>query len=57
MNKYKFICFIFALAGVASIAGTINHIVNTGENILPPILMAVVSFYAAFACYKASKRP
>jgi len=52
MNKNKVLSIIFGLAACCAIAGVINHILNTGEGILSPILLALVSLCAAFVCYK-----
>ena len=41
MNKYKVLSTIFAIAACCFVAGTINHIVNTGEGIISSILLAL----------------
>lgn len=55
MNKYKVLCIVFALAACCFIAGTINHILNTGEGILSSILLASGFLCLSFAFYKMSK--
>ena len=55
MNKYKLLSMVFAIAGCCYIAGTINHILNTGESILSSALLAVGFLCLAFAFYKGGK--
>ena len=55
-NKYKLLCIGFALAGCCYIAGTINHILNTGESVLSSVLLAAGCFCLAFAYYKEAKK-
>ncbi len=52
MNKYKVLCILFALAACCFIAGTINHIVNTGEGVLSSILLALGCLCLSYAFYK-----
>ena len=52
MNKNKVLCIMFALAACCFIAGTINHILSTGEGILSSILLALGCLCASFAFYK-----
>ena len=56
MNKYKLLSIAFAIAGCCYIAGTINHILNTGESILSSALSAVGLLCLAFAFYKGGKK-
>ena len=55
-NKYKLLSIGFALAGCCYIAGTINHILNTGESILSSVLLAAGCLCLAFAYYKEAKK-
>ena len=41
INKNKLLCIMFAMASVCFFAGTINHIVNTGEGIISSLLLAM----------------
>lgn len=52
MNKYKVLCIMFALAAVCFIAGTINHIVNTGEGTISSLLLALGCICMSIAFYK-----
>ena len=52
MNIRKVLCILFLLAAFCFTAGTINHIVNTGEGILSSALLAAGCFCFAFAFYK-----
>ena len=52
MNIYKVLCVVFALAACCFVAGTVNHIVNTGEGIVSSILLAAGCLCASVACYK-----
>ena len=52
MNKDKLLCIIFALAGCCFIAGTVNHILNTGEGVLSSIFLALGCLCVSFVCYK-----
>jgi len=52
MNKYNVLCILFALAACCFAAGAAHHILNTRENILLPILLAVGCFFASFGFYK-----
>lgn len=56
MNKYKLLCILFAIGGCCYVAGTINHIVNTGEGILSSSLLAAGFFCIAFALYRLYKK-
>ena len=53
MNKYKLLCILFAIGGCCYVAGTINHIVNTGEGIISSILLALGCLCLSVAFYKA----
>ena len=53
MNKYKVLSIIFAIAACCFTAGTINHIVNTGEGIISSILLALGCLCLSVAFYKA----
>ena len=55
MTKYKILCMVFALAACFYIAGTINHILNTGEGILSSILLAAGCICLSFSFYKGYK--
>lgn len=55
MNKYRVLCILFAIAACCSIAGTINHIVNTGEGIISSILLALGCLCLSVAFYKENK--
>lgn len=55
MNKYKVLSIIFAIAACCFAAGTINHIVNTGEGIFSSILLALGCLFLSVAFYKANK--
>jgi len=55
MKLNKIVSAIFALAGCCFIAGTVNHLLNTGEGVLSSLLLALGCFCGAFACYK--KKP
>ena len=52
MNKNKILCIIFAAAAGCYTAGTINHILNTGEGILSSVLLALGCLCLSFAFYK-----
>ena len=52
MNKYKVLCILFALAACFFVAGTINHIINTGEGVLSSVLLALGCLCMSFAFYK-----
>ena len=41
INKNKLLCIMFAVASCCFFAGTINHIVNTGEGIISSLLLAL----------------
>lgn len=41
MNKCKVLCIVFTQAASYFIARTIKHIVNTGECVITPILLAL----------------
>ena len=56
MNKYKILCIGFGLAALCYIAGTINHVLNTGEGILSSALLAAGFLCLSYACYKGSKK-
>lgn len=56
MKKYKLLSICFALAGCCYIAGTINHILNTGEGILSSALLGAGFLCLAFAFYKGTKK-
>lgn len=56
MNKYKILSIGFALVAFCYIAGTINHIVNTGEGILSSALLATGFLCLSYAFYKGSKK-
>lgn len=56
MNKYKILSIGFALAALCYIAGTINHIVNTGEGILSSACLAAGFLCLSYAFYKGSKK-
>ncbi|MBP3543247.1 MAG: hypothetical protein J6J86_03365 [Lachnospiraceae bacterium] len=56
MNKYKLLSIGFALAGCCYIAGTINHILNNGEEILSTALLAAGFLCLSFAFYKCTKK-
>lgn len=52
MNKYSVLCILFAIAACSFIAGTINHIVNTGEGVISSILLALGCLCLSLAFYK-----
>ncbi len=52
MRRYKVISILFALAACCFIAGTVNHILNTGEGILSSILLALGCLCISFVFYK-----
>ena len=56
MNKYKLLSIGFALAGCCYIAGTINHILTTGEEILSSSLLAIGFLCLAYGFHKISKK-
>ena len=51
-NKNKLLCILFAIASVCFFAGTINHIVNTGEGIISSLLLALGCLCLSVAFYK-----
>lgn len=55
MNKYKWLGLLFALAGICFAAGTVNHILHTGEGVVSSILLALGCFCLAFAFYKKDR--
>ena len=59
MNKYKLLSIGFALAGCCYIAGTINHLLNTGESILSilsSLLLAAGFLCLSYSFYTTSKK-
>lgn len=52
INRNKFLCILFAIASVCFFAGTINHIVNTGEGIISSLLLALGCLCLSVAFYK-----
>ncbi len=52
MSKNKLLCILFGIASCYFIAGTINHILHTGEGILSSILLALGCLCASFVFYK-----
>ena len=52
MNLNKLLPILFTLAGICFLAGTVNHIVNTGEGILSSALLAAGCFCLAFSFVK-----
>ena len=56
MKKYKILCMVFALAACCYTAGTINHILNTGEGILSSVLLALGCLCLSFSFYKGYKK-
>lgn len=51
-NKNKLLSILFAIASVCFFAGTINHIVNTGEGIISSLLLALGCLCLSVAFYK-----
>ena len=51
MKKNKILGTLFLVAALCFTAGTINHIVNTGEGILSSALLAAGCLCGAFACF------
>ena len=52
MNIRKLLCILFLLAAFCFLAGTINHIVNTGEGILSSALLTAGCLCFAFVFHK-----
>ena len=55
MNKYKWLGLLFALAGICFAAGTVNHLLHTGEGVISSVLLALGCFCLAFAFYKRDR--
>ncbi|MBQ5328689.1 MAG: hypothetical protein J6J15_05880 [Oscillospiraceae bacterium] len=53
INKNKLLSILFAIASVCFFAGTINHIVNTGEGIISSLLLGLGCLCFAIAFGKA----
>ncbi|MBQ3531339.1 MAG: hypothetical protein IJA05_05405 [Oscillospiraceae bacterium] len=52
INRNKLLCILFAAASCLFFAGTINHIVNTGEGIISSLLLALGCLCLSVAFYK-----
>ena len=52
MKKFRMLCILFALAAGCFLAGTVNHLVNTGEGVLSSLFLALGCTCASVACYK-----
>ena len=46
---------MFAVAALLFIGSAVNHIINTGEQIISTICFALASGLLAFDCYRKSK--
>ena len=52
INKNKLLCIMFAVASCCFFAGTVNHILNTGEGIISSLLLALGCLCFAIAFWK-----
>lgn len=52
MNRTGFLFILFVLAAFCFLAGTVNHIINTGEGILSSLLLALGCACGAVVFYK-----
>ena len=52
MNKNKVLFLLFVLAACCFLAGTVNHIVNTGEGIVSSLLLTLGCACGAVFFYK-----
>lgn len=52
INRNKLICILFAFASCCFFAGTVNHIINTGEGIVSSLLLALGCLCLSVAFYK-----
>lgn len=52
MNRNKLLSLMFALGACCFLAGTVNHLLNTGEGVLSSLLLALGCGFGAFAFYK-----
>ncbi|MDD7280913.1 MAG: hypothetical protein PUH10_02830 [Erysipelotrichaceae bacterium] len=52
MSIYKLLCIMFVLAACCFFAGTIHHIVNTGEGIISSILLGLGCICMSVVLYK-----
>lgn len=52
IKRNKLLSILFAIASVCFFAGTINHIVNTGEGIISSFLLALGCLCFSVAFYK-----
>jgi len=55
VKKLTILSALFALAACCLLAGTVNHIVNTGEGILSSLLLALGCICASVAGCKKKK--
>ena len=52
MNRFQKVAILFAFAAVCFAAGTVNHILNTGEGVLSSALLCVGCICAAIVFMK-----
>lgn len=52
MKINRILCVLFVVAACCFLAGAVNHIVNTQEGWLSPVLLAGGCLCGAFACVK-----
>jgi|GEM_PF-1719025 len=52
MSRNAILGIMFALAALCFAAGTVNHILNTGEGIVSSSLLSLGCMAMAIACYK-----
>ena len=52
MKTNKILCGLLILAACCFLAGAVNHIVNTREGWVPPLLLAGCCLWGAFMFYQ-----
>lgn len=52
MRRSRLLCILFLLAALCFAAGTVNHLLYTGEGVLSSSLLMLGCLCGAFACYK-----
>jgi len=52
MNRFQKVAVLFAFAALCFAAGTVNHILHTGENALSSALLCAGCICAAVVCMK-----
>lgn len=52
MKKNKLLAVLFGAASLLFFAGTVNHILNTGEGIASSLFLALGCMCIAVACYR-----